>query len=141
MLIMMMNSTSRALVPFVGRLPSRTGGQDVRKQQDRHQNDHDYGLVQRETYLRDSDDVERMLPDILGRALARIWIDPQFRDRFAANPVETLAAYGVYLPRSIQIDFVTEGAPRPQIVVYEQKTPGGPRRRLMYLRLMMMAGK
>jgi hypothetical protein len=69
----------------------------------------DYDLVRHETHLRNRAQVERYLPDILGRALARIWIDPQFRDRFAADPVGTLASYDVYLPDNIEIEFVTEG--------------------------------
>ena len=141
----MQNPTNRALVPFQNTLPARTGAAaqyDDRKPQDQSAGHAvDFALVRKETHLRDKADVEKYLPDILGRALARIWIDNQFRDRFAAGPVETLAAYGVFLPRSISIDFVTVGTPRPQVVVYEQKFPGAPRRKLLYLRLMMMAGR
>ncbi len=144
----MENPTNRSLVPIPETLPATLN----RERKPREGRGHaynggsvpalqDFSLVQRETYLRDTADVEKFLPDILGRALARIWIDIQFRDKFAAGPKETLAEYGVYLPRNFSIDFVTEGTPRPQIVVYEQRIPGGPRRRLMYLRLMMMAGR
>ncbi|MBO6854412.1 MAG: hypothetical protein JJ872_11715 [Marivivens sp.] len=125
---------SRSLIPVDTSTPERAGREESRP------ND-GFDLVHRETHLRDSVDVERYLPDILGRALARIWIDPIFRDQFAAGPVETLAAYDVHLPESITIDFVTENTPRPQVVVYEQRRPGGPRRRLLYLRLVMMAGR
>ncbi len=82
---------SRALVPVISRLPSlarlrsavahytATGAAPVADTRPR-----DYALVRHETHLRNRDQVERYLPDILGRALARIWIDPGFRDRFAA---------------------------------------------------------
>ena len=140
----MNNPTSRALVPFNNTLPARTSQNEKTAQSAYNQHEPapvDFALVRRETHLKDKADVEKYLPDILGRALARIWIDNQFRDRFAAGPVETLAAYGVYLPRTISIDFVTVGTPRPQIVVYEQRFPGAPRRKLLYLRLSMVAGR
>ncbi|NBE09160.1 hypothetical protein [Paragemmobacter ruber] len=138
---------SRALVPVISRLPSLS--------RLRHAVAHygaaapavpaspprDYDLVRFETHLRNRDQVERFLPDILGRALARIWIDPGFRDRFGADPVGTLADYGVFLPDSIEIDFVTEGTTRPQVVVYERPFPKMPRKRLLYLQLILTAAK
>ena len=42
---------------------------------------------------------------------------------------------------TIDIDFVTEGTLRPQVVVMERTRPDAPRRRLLYLQLVMMAGK
>jgi len=138
----------RALVPVISRLPSlarlrnalahytattATPMADTRPR--------DYALVRHETHLRNRDQVERYLPDILGRALARIWIDPGFRDRFSAHPVATLAEYGVFLPDSIEIDFVTEGTTRPQVVVYERPLRGMPRKRLLYLQLILTAAK
>ena len=134
---------SRSLVPVSNRLPARSQKTVAARAgySSGAERTGDYDLVRQETYLRDAADVEKFLPDILGRALARIWIDGRFRDQFAANPKETLAEYGVYLPRNITIDFVTEGTPRPMVVVYEQPSHGGPRQKLMYLRLMMMAGR
>lgn len=139
---------SRALVPVISRLPSlsrlrsavahytATSAALVADARPR-----DYALVRHETHLRNRDQVERYLPDILGRALARIWIDPGFRDRFAAHPVATLAEYGVFLPDSIEIDFVTEGTSRPQVVVYERPLRALPRKRLLYLQLILTAAK
>lgn len=137
---------SRALVPVISRLPSLS--------RLRHAVAHysaaapapatparDYDLVRHETHLRNRDQVERYLPDILGRALARIWIDPAFRDRFGSDPVGTLADYGVFLPPTIEIDFVTEGTTRPQVVVYERPFPKMPRKRLLYLQLILTAAK
>ncbi|MCE6961937.1 hypothetical protein LAZ40_23140 [Cereibacter sphaeroides] len=100
-----------------------------------------FDLVRTETHLRNRAQVERYLPDILGRALARIWIDPLFRDEFAADPVSLLARHGVFLPETISIVFETEGSARPRVVVYEQKGPLRPRQRMLYLQLVMMAGK
>ena len=136
----MKNPVSRALVPVTPNLPA-TIKQQQRKAHETSRPAVDFDLVRRETYLRDRKDVEDQLPDIIGRALARIWIDPHFRDRFAAGPKETLAAYGVYLPTSILIDFETVGLTRPQVVVYERRFTHGPRRRLLSLRLTMLADK
>ena len=98
-----------------------------------------FGLVRERTVLHDTAQVKRYLPDILGRALARIWIDRPFRDRFAADPLGTMAEYNVFLPASIDVEFIDENVPRPRIVVYERRKVG-PRRRLLYLHLVMKAG-
>ena len=135
----MKDRMSRALVPVISRLPALTGRRA--EPEPPKPAAQDFDLVQQETHLRNRSQVERFLPDILGRALARIWIDPIFRDRFAADPKRTLADYGVHLPDTIDIDFVTEGTLRPQVVVMERTRPDGPRRRLLYLQLVMMAGK
>lgn len=141
----MKDRMSRALVPVLSRLPALVrpapGDLGVPRSGQRADTLADFGLVQHETHLKNRSQVERFLPDILGRALARIWIDPGFRDRFAADPKGTLGAYGVFLPDTIEIDFVTEGTVRPQVVVQERLAPHGPKRRLLYLRLVMMAGK
>ncbi len=131
---------SRALVPVISRLPALTRSR-AEPEPPQAAVRQDFDLVQQETHLRNRSQVERFLPDILGRALARIWIDPVFRDRFATDPKGTLSAYGVHLPDTIHIDFVTQGNLRPQVVVIEQTRPDAPRRRLLYLQLVMMAGK
>ncbi len=136
---------SRALVPVISRLPAvmrqRFEGKDRAERPRPPQEAQDFDLVRTETHLRNRSQVERFLPDILGRALARIWIDQTFRLRFATDPKGTLSDYGVFLPDSISIEFVTEGTIRPQVVVYERPATGGPPRRLLYLQLVMMAGK
>lgn len=139
---------SRALVPVISRLPTLARLRDVvlhaaqpPRPQPKPSRARDYDLVRHETHLRNRAQVERYLPDILGRALARIWIDPIFRDRFANDPVGTLAHYDVYLPDTIEIDFVTEGTTRPQVVVYERTIRAMPRRRLLYLQLVLTAAK
>ena len=146
----MKDRMSRALVPVISRLPTLARLRDAvmfyghphRPLPDvQSPKPKDYNLVKRETHLRNRAQVEKHLPEILGRALARIWIDPNFRDRFAADPVGTLAWYDVYLPDSIEIDFVTEGTTRPQVVVYERPVRGMPRKRLLYLQLVLTAAK
>lgn len=132
----MTDPTYKPLVPVTRNLPAVFTGKKSDQPSDRTA----YELVKRETYLRDSEDVERYLPDILGRVLARVWIDPHFKDRFAADPKGTLEAYHVYLPTYIDIEFETESAPRPQVIVYE-RNKFGRRNKLIFLRLMMMAGR
>lgn len=136
---------SRALVPFLSLLPARRPREvevlppeapDAPQEPEGGK----FGLVRKETYLRDTDQVKRFLPDILGRALARIWIDRTFRERFASDPIGTMAEYDVFLPEAIDVEFETEGVTRPRIVVYERRAVG-PRRRLLYLQLVMKAGQ
>ena len=47
-------------------------------------------------YLNNKKDVQAILPDVLGRVLARIWIDAEFRDAFKANPQKTLEFHGIF---------------------------------------------
>ena len=145
----MRDRMQRALVPVVSRLPAlirswRGQSGDARPPFGSARTDAGQGaefdLVAQETHLRNRSQVERYLPDIMGRALARVWIDPGFRDRFAADPKGTLAAYDVHLPPTIEIDFVTFGTLRPQVVVHELQS-NGQRKRLLYLKLVMMAGR
>ncbi|MGS4946786.1 hypothetical protein ACVDG3_14995 [Meridianimarinicoccus sp. RP-17] len=98
-------------------------------------------LVQRETRLLNRSEVARFLPDILGRALARCWLDTAFRDRFLADPKAVLADYAVHLPDAFSIAIETEGTTRPKVVVYEDDPRRATRTRLLYLQLVMMAGK
>ncbi|MBD1203343.1 MAG: hypothetical protein H9533_04315 [Rhodobacteraceae bacterium] len=141
---------SRALVPVISRLPTLTRLRDAVRhaygvpgaaEPKAQPHARDYDLVRHETRLRNREQVERYLPDILGRALARIWIDPGFRDRFAADPVATLEFYDVFLPENIEIEFVTEANSRPQVVVYERPIRHMPRRRLLYLQLVLTAAR
>ncbi|WP_132951147.1 hypothetical protein [Rhodovulum bhavnagarense] len=83
-------------------------------------------------------DVERLLPDILGRALARSWIDQDFRGRFTLDPVGTLADYRVQLPDTISIEVGLTDTLRPRVIVYERDRVGR-KRRLLSLKLIMTA--
>ena len=58
-------------------------------------------LVDDKTILEDKEEVRTKLPDILGRVLACIWIDPEFYHSFANDPKSTLEKNGVFLPQDI----------------------------------------
>ena len=45
-----------------------------------------FSLVDETIYLHNRKDVQAILPDVLGRVLARIWIDAEFRDAFKNEP-------------------------------------------------------
>ena len=134
----MAESTSHALVPLKRALPARRAEPDTRRAEPAAQA---FDLVSQATVLEDRAQVERFLPDILGRALARAWIDTGFRRAFGLDPKGTLAAHRIRLPDSIGIEVVTEGQTRPMVIVSERATPHAPARRLIYLQLVMVAGK
>ncbi|MEM8576942.1 MAG: hypothetical protein AAGF60_03745 [Pseudomonadota bacterium] len=98
------------------------------------------GLVDRPTRLEDVDRVERHLPDILGRALARSWIDDGFCDALCSDPKRLLERYGVTLPQHVILSVEGRGGERPRIVVSEIGRGYRPRR-LMFLQLVMVAGR
>lgn len=100
----------------------------------------EFKLVKKRTQFDTSEEVMRFLPDILGRALARSWIDREFQTDFMLDPEGVLARYAVFLPPNVTIELETEGVTRPKVVVYET-TRLGKQKRLMYLQLVMMAGK
>ena len=87
------------------------------------------------------EDVRNFLPDILGKTLARIWIDPEFHNNFASNPLKTLAENGVMLPENIVVEFRKQDSQRPRVVVFEQKPGSKFKLRIFYLQLVMMAGR
>ncbi len=99
----------------------------------------DFALVRRSTNLHDLARVERHLPDILGRALARGWIDADFGAALMADPKGLLARYDVFLPDDVILQTELTETGRQRIVVYETETTGV-RRRVMFLQLVMMAG-
>ena len=56
------------------------------------------------------------LPDILGKVLARVWIDPVFHRSFSRDPQATLEKGGVFLPETMSIEFQKADSDRPRIV-------------------------
>ena len=92
-------------------------------------------------HLKNRSEVRKFLPDILGRVLARIWIDSKFKDEFEQDPQKTLEFIGVYLPEDMSIEFQKPNSDRPRIVVYEQRPNSKFRLRVLYLQLIMMAGR
>lgn len=129
----MKKELTRALGPVLGRIGSRRSRDAAALPPE--------NLVAQETRLMDRKQVERHLPDILGRALARSWIDADFRDRFLADPRAVLEEYGVFMPPTFSIAIETEGTSRPRVVVYEKTGRNAVPTRLLYLQLVMMAGK
>ena len=92
-------------------------------------------------HLKSRSEVRKLLPDILGRVLARVWIDTDFKEQFAQDPQKTLEFNGVYLPEDMSIEFQKPNSDRPRIVVYEQRPNSKFKLRVLYLQLVMMAGK
>ena len=100
-----------------------------------------YALVADQTTFKSRDDVKERLPEILGKALALIWIDREFADLFARDPQGTLEREGIFLPENMLIEFQKPGTDRPRIVVYERRPNSNFKLRILYLQLVMMAGR
>ena len=100
-----------------------------------------FSLYEGERYFTDRQDVREHLPDILGKALARTWIDYEFHQAFDSDPVGTLASHGVFIPNTMSIEFQRKTSDRPRIVVYEQNPNSKFKARVLYLQLVMMAGR
>ena len=100
-----------------------------------------FSLVDKAIYLNNKKDVKAILPDVLGRVLARIWIDPEFRDAFKSNPQKTLEFHGIFLPEEMTLEFQKPDSDRPRIVVYEKKQGIKFRLRVLHLQLVMIAGR
>ena len=98
-------------------------------------------ITQKLHHLKNRADVRKYLPDILGRVLARIWIDSDFKEEFEKDPQKTLEYNGVYLPEDMSIEFQKPNSDRPRIVVYEQRPNSKFKLRVLYLQLIMMAGR
>ena len=84
-------------------------------------------------------DIQKYLPDVLGQALARTWIDKRFLDAFFNYPIEILERGGVYLPEKIQLEFSKEEKSRPKVTVFERTEEG--RKKVLELKLIMVAEK
>ena len=87
--------------------------------------------------LETDEQIQEFLPDILGQALARTWIDKRFLEAFYKFPVEVLERGGVYLPEHISVEFLKEQKSRPKVIVYESQN--NRRRKLLELKLIMVA--
>ena len=100
-----------------------------------------FDITQKLHHLKNRSEVRKFLPDILGRVLARTWIDAEFKEQFHEDPQKTLEFNGVYLPEDMSIEFQKPNSDRPRIVVYEQRPNSKFRLRVLYLLLVMMAGR
>jgi len=100
-----------------------------------------FQLVNKSVRLGSRDEVRNLLPDILGKVLARVWLDSSFHHDFSRDPQKTLEKNGVFLPENMSIEFQKQNTDRPRIVVFEQKPDSKFKLRVFYLQLVMMAGR
>ena len=98
-------------------------------------------LVDKDLILKNREDVKKYLPDILGRVLARIWIDKTFKNSFKSNPKQVLNDNGVFLPDDMILEFQKPNSDRPKIIVYEKKEKSNFKVRVVQLQLVMLAGR
>ena len=98
-------------------------------------------LVDNEIFLENRNEVKKYLPEILGRVLARTWIDENFKEVFKKDPLKTLSDNGVFLPEEMFLEFQKPDTKRPKIVVYERKGKSNFKVRVVQLQLIMMAGR
>ena len=98
-------------------------------------------LVDKDLILKNRTEVKKYLPDILGRVLARIWIDQSFKESFKLNPKQVLNDNGVYLPEEMILEFQKPNSDRPKIIVYEKNKNSNFKVRVVQLQLVMLAGR
>ena len=98
-------------------------------------------LVDKDLILKNREEVKKYLPDILGRVLARIWIDKSFKESFKSNPRQVLNDNGVFLPDDMILEFQKPNSDRPKIIVYEKKQGSNFKIRVVQLQLVMLAGR
>ena len=98
-------------------------------------------LVDKDLVLKNREEVKKYLPDILGRVLARIWIDKSFKESFKSNPRQVLNDNGVFLPDDMILEFQKPNSDRPKIIVYEKKNDSNFKIRVVQLQLVMLAGR
>ena len=98
-------------------------------------------LVDSDLVLKNREEVKKYLPDILGRVLARIWIDKSFKEKFKSNPRQVLNDNGVFLPEDMILEFQKPNSDRPKIIVYEKKENSNFKIRVVQLQLVMLAGR
>ena len=98
-------------------------------------------LVDKNLVLKNREEVKKYLPDILGRVLARIWIDKSFKESFKSNPRQVLNDNGVFMPDDMILEFQKPNSDRPKIIVYEKKQNSNFKIRVVQLQLVMLAGR
>ena len=128
----MSEKNSKALVPIKKVLPPAIKrNREVTKP---------FELVNGNLKLQSREDVRNLLPDILGKVLARVWLDSSFHREFSQDPQKTLESNGVFLPENMSIEFQKQTTDRSDSV-FEQKPGSKFKLRVFYLQLVMMAGR
>ena len=114
-----------------GRKPETQPGLDSLDEQDLSR------FSEQDIILETEDQIQEFLPEVLGQALARTWIDSRFFDAFYKFPVEVLERGGIYLPDHISVEFKKEQKSRPKVIVYENGN--NKKRKILELKLIMVA--
>ncbi len=87
--------------------------------------------------LENTEHVQELLPEVLGQALARTWVDKRFLEAFTKYPIEVMERGGVYLPDNISLEFQKEIKSRPKVIVYENDMTR--KTKILELKLIMVA--
>ena len=127
----MSDKDSRALVPIKKVLPPSV-------RQKNGQSSQPFQLVKENLRLGSREEVRDVLPDILGKVLARVWLDQPFHRDFSQDPQKTLERNGVFLPENMSLEFQKQNTDRPRIVVFEQKPGSKFKLRVFYLQLVKL---
>ena len=94
-----------------------------------------YRFSEQDIILETEDQIQEFLPEVLGQALARTWIDKRFLEAFYEYPEEILEHGGIYLPDNIT-EFKKEKS-RPKVIVFENSNKT--KRKILELKLIMVA--
>jgi hypothetical protein len=81
---------------------------------------YEFKLVDEDIKLDTREAVKARLPDILGRALARSWVDEEYKLQLQKCVHTTLALGGVTIPDDYICEYETTSGQRAKIVVFEQ---------------------
>ena len=100
---------------------------------------YEFKLVEKSVELLDRETVKQQLPDILGRALARSWIDSDYKEKLQRDLKGTLAMGGVIIPEDYECTYETTSGQRAKIVVFECKPNSKLRLRICGFSLTMVA--
>ena len=129
--ISLFNNIKNKIGSIFGRKPETQPGLDSLDEQDLSR------FSEQDIILETEDQIQEFLPEVLGQALARTWIDSRFLDAFYKFPVEVLERGGIYLPDYISVEFKKEQKSRPKVIVYENGN--NKKRKILELKLIMVA--
>ena len=127
----MFNNIKNKIGSIFGRKVETQPGLDSLDEQDLSR------FSEQDIILETEDQIQEFLPEVLGQALARTWIDSRFLDAFYKFPVEVLERGGIYLPDHISVEFKKEQKSRPKVIVYENGN--NKKRKILELKLIMVA--